>query len=96
MHRGLTDNKASLPDWVRSLIVFFHGIDVMDQIDRIGVMHDKWLKDGIDRHKANRLMIGEMASRPSIPAYITLIFWFLLWVYTLLPVYISQIYWRLA
>jgi len=96
MFTGSQDNKASVPAWVRSLIVFIHGIDVMDQIDRIGSEHDKWLNDGVERHKANRLMIGEMASRPSIPAYITLIFWFLLWVYTLLPVYISQIYWRLA
>jgi hypothetical protein len=94
MHRGLTDNKASVPDWARSLIVFCHGYNVMDLIDLIGAMHDGWLKDGVERHKANRMMIGEMASQSAIPAYLTLAFWFMLWIYTILPDYISRWYWR--
>lgn len=93
MSNGLTDNKASVPDRVRSLIVFLHGFEVMDKIDLIGDMHDSWLESGVERHKANRLMIGEMAGQPSIPAYITLTFWMALWIYTILPDYISDMYW---
>jgi hypothetical protein len=68
----------------------------MDMIDLIGSMHDTWLKSGVERHKANRLMIGEMASQPGIPAYITLIFWVLLWVYSSLPDPIADLYWSMV
>ena len=96
MSQGLTDNKASVPQWTRSLIVFFHGCDVMDLIDITGSLHDSNLKDGIGRKQANRLMISEMAGLVSIPAYITLGFWFMLWVYRMLPDYISRLYWRVV
>lgn len=87
------DNKASVPSWVRSLIVFCHGIDCMDLIDLIGCIHDHNLKSGMDRRRANRLMVGEMASHPGVPAYLTLTFWAALTIYTVLPDYISGFYW---
>ena len=96
MANGLTDQKASVPKWGRSLIVFIHGVNVMDMMDLIGAVHDHNLKGGMDRHAANRLMVGEMASQLAIPAYLTLIFWAALWIYAALPGCIADLYWRLV
>ncbi len=90
------DGKASVPEWVRSLIVFIHGIALMDAIDAIGAKHDSRLKGGMGQHKANRMMIGEMASNLFVPAYITLIFWVMLSLYTALPDPIADLYWSMV
>ena len=96
MINGLTDNKASVPDLVRSLIVFFHGINCMDLIDFAGDAHDFHLNDGMPRHEANRLMIGEMAGLVAITAYLTILFGIALWIYRILPDCVSDFYWRIV
>jgi len=94
MNPNRQDNKASVPNWLRSLIVFCHGYNCMDLIDLIGCVHDFNLQSRMNRRKANRLMIGEMVSHPAIPSYLSLTFWVALVVYTALPDYISRFYWR--
>ena len=96
MTNGLTDNKASVPDWVRSLIVFFHGFVVMDIIDLAGGVHDHHLKSGLDRKKANRFMVAELAGQVLVPAYLTLLLWFALWLYRILPDAIGDLYWSMV
>ena len=95
-HKGLSDNKASVPKWFRDFVVFIHGVKVMDKIDEIGSRHDERLRAEMIRHKANRLMSGEMASELIIPAYITLFLWFSIWVYAILPEWIRDLYWSLV
>ena len=96
MTNGLTDRRASVPDWVRSLIVFLHGIVVMDIIDISGGVHDIHLADGIDRKKANRFMVAELAGQVLVPAYLTLLLWFFLWLYRILPDPIADFYWSMV
>jgi hypothetical protein len=96
MTNGLTDNKASVPDWVRSLIVFLHGFVVMDIIDLAGGVHDMHLADGLDQKKANRFMIAELAGQVLVPAYLTLLLWLALWIYRILPDAIGDLYWSVV
>jgi len=68
----------------------------MDLIDLAGAQHDSNLRKRMARRRANRIMIGEMVSQTSIPAYITLIFWLSLWLYRVLPREVTGVYWRMV
>ena len=96
MTNGLTDKKASVPEWARRLIIWLFGQPVMDALDRIGRKHDRRLRHGMTRWIANRKMVADMVRDPIIHWFIILTFWPLLQLYAAIPSRLKKLYWKAA
>ena len=91
----MEDNRASLPAFYRRFIEDSYPHWVLPEIDRIGAIHDRELKDFPTRWRSANARMMERLRESGIPLFIRAFIRAGLTLYWRSPKFIRSIYWRL-